>query len=73
MKTFRASQIYISTATRRNLRVIARSEGPERTADEVGERLLSETITERYPVLTSLQKQIEEIEGKMLTSLKPVS
>lgn len=70
MSTFRASQIYISLSTRRNLRVIAKSEGPETTVDEVGDRLLSEYIAMRYPALTSHQKKIEEIEAEMVREIQ---
>lgn len=67
---FRASQIYISSATRRSLKMIARGEGPEKTVDEVGDRLLSETIAKRYPALPSFQKQIEAIEDEMVKSVQ---
>lgn len=67
---FRASQIYISASTRRNLRVIAKAEGPDTMVDEVGDRLLSEYIAMRYPALVSHQKKIEAIESEMVESVK---
>lgn len=70
MSGFRASQVYISLSTRRNLRVIAKSEGPETTVDEVADRLLSECISTRYPVLASLQKKVEDIESEMVEAVK---
>lgn len=68
--SFRASQIYISRATRRSLSVIARAEGGESTADSVGDRLLSEHITSRYPALVALQKEIDAVEEKMVEAAK---
>jgi len=67
---FRASQIYISAETRRNLRMIARGEGADKTADEVGDRLLSETIAQRYPALVIFQKQIDAIEKQMIEEVQ---
>jgi hypothetical protein len=66
----RGSQIYIARETRRLLSVIARSEGAESSADSVGDRLLSETLTSRYPGLVSLQKEIDVIEEKMVETAK---
>lgn len=70
MSGFRASQVYISLSTRRNLRVIAKSESPETTVDEVADRLLSEYISARYPALASLQKKVEDIESEMVETVK---
>jgi hypothetical protein len=70
MSQFRASSIYISSATRRSLKMIARGEGVEKTADEVGDRLLSEVIAERYPGLVNLQKEIDALENDMIEKIK---
>lgn len=67
---FRASQIYISSATRRSLKMIARGEGPEKTVDEVGDRLLSEKIAVDFPELAALQQKIDGIEAEMLAAVK---
>lgn len=70
---FRASQIYVSAGTRRMLKLVARSEGPKKTVDEVGDRLLSEALTTRYPALALFQKQMEELESQTLESIsKPL-
>ncbi len=66
----RSSQIYITRETRRMLSIVARAEGTDCTADAVGERLLSETLTKSYPGLAALQKQIEGIEKQMIESVK---
>lgn len=72
----RTSQIYISSATRRHLKMIALAEYKRQqvgtaipTADEMGERLLSETIAQRYPALAALQKEIDVIEAAMVESM----
>jgi HEPN domain-containing protein len=70
MSQFRASQIYISANTRRLLRSVAKAESADTTVDEVGDRLLSEYITERYPGLVTLQKEVEQTEEKMLEYVK---
>jgi hypothetical protein len=70
MSQFRGSQIYVSRTTRRMLSVIARAEGVDETADAVGERLLSETVENRYPALVALQKEIEVIESRMVEAIK---
>jgi hypothetical protein len=66
----RSSQLYITRGTRRMLSVIARAEGGESSADAVGERLLSETLTTRYPALALIQKEIEALEEKMVESVR---
>lgn len=68
--SIRASQLYVSRETRRALSMIARAEGGDSTADSVGERLLSESITSRYPALVNLQKKIAEIELEMVEAVK---
>ncbi len=68
--SIRSSQIYITRETRRILSLVARAEGPESTADAVGERLLSETLTTRYPGLAVLHKQIEGIEKQMIDAIR---
>lgn len=66
---FRASSIYVSANTRNMLKIVARSEGPEKTVDEVADRILSESLTTRYPALVLFQKQIEELETQTLESI----
>lgn len=68
--SFRASQIYISRATRRSLSVIARAEGGDASADSVGERLLSGAVATWYPALVALQKEIDAVEEKMVEAVK---
>lgn len=68
--SFRASQLYISRATRRMLSVIARAEGGDSTADSVGDRYLSEHIASRHPALAVLQKEIDTVEAKMVEAVK---
>ncbi len=70
MSQFRAASIYISSATRRSLKMIARGEGVEKTVDEVADRLLSETIATRYPGLVNLQKEIDALENDMIQKIK---
>ncbi len=70
MSQFRAASIYISSATRRSLKMIARGEGVEKTVDEVADRLLSSVINERYPALVTLQKKIEELEKETLATFQ---
>lgn len=68
--SIRASQLYVSRETRRALSMIARAEGGDATADSVGERLLSESITSRYPAFVNLQRKIAEIELEMVEAVK---
>lgn len=67
--SIRATQIYISTETRRNLWIIAKGLGLE-NADEAGERLLSDVIAEKYPALVAHQKKVKELELEMVEKMK---
>lgn len=67
--SIRATQIYISTETRRNLWIIAKGLGLE-NADEAGERLLSDVISEKYPALVAHQKKVKELELEMVEKMK---
>lgn len=66
---FRASSIYVSAETRRHLWIIAKGLGLE-NADEAGERLLSDVISEKYPALVSHQKKITELELEVIEGMK---
>lgn len=66
---FRASSIYISRETKRHLWIVAKARGFE-NADEAGDKLLAETIAEKYPALVAHQKKIDAMEAEVIESVK---
>lgn len=68
----RATQIYITTETRRNLWIIAKARGLD-NPDAAGEALLSEVILEKYPALVDHQKKLAELELDVLAKISTTS
>lgn len=68
---FRTSEICISKGTRRCLVAIAKVGGKEgSTADEIGDKILSEHLAEHYPILVQRQKEIEKLESQLTEAVK---
>lgn len=70
MSYIRKAELYVSFENRRACMMVARSEGAAVTADEVGDRLLSWALEQRYPALKALQKKIEDVEAEMVEAVK---
>lgn len=66
----RRGELYISRENKRALYAVARSEGTAVSIDEVGDRLLSWAISQKYPALASYQKQISELEIAMAEAIQ---
>lgn len=66
----RRSELYVSRENRFACSIIARSEGSNVTADEVGDRLLSWALSQQFPALISLRKKQEALEAEMLTAVR---
>lgn len=69
MSQFRASQVYIQNATRRQLIAIAQAFGRDVTVDEIADGMLRDAIGEKYPEVAALQKKIDAIEGEMVKAV----
>lgn len=68
--TFRGSQIYVRSETRKLLKLIATARGLNETADEIGDTLLQAAILVKYPEIKPFLQKIEETEQEMILALR---